>query len=643
MMKSKFMALMGLSLSLSAFSATEDPVIMKIDGQNVYKSEFEYIYHKNNSTASKEQKSLDEYVDLFVNYKLKVCDAEHLGYKDKPSFISEYEKYKYQLASPYLRDEEAENKLLEEAFERNKKSILASHILIGCGQDTVEAFKKVNDIYDRLQKGESFESLASQYSDCPSKRNGGSLGYVNVFQMIYDFENVVYNTPLGTISRPFRTQFGYHIVKTFDEKANYKDVRISHVMIKTDDQVATSKADSIFALAKKGADFEKLAQKYSVDKATANIGGDLGYLTKGLFPQEVTKQVRLLRGIGEVAMVGSPMGFHIIKITEVVPWTKIEECKSELENKLMRSDRVTRMAECYILKLKEKYGVSVYKNSLCLFDDLSKTEDKELKAKYYRLLSEPMFNFDGNVYSQTDFVPVFNKALIPGNYKKTESVNLIDSPQENVDPEGMACNVFNQYLNKLIVERETDYIEATNSEFRNLLKEYSDGLLLFEISSDKVWNYATADKKGLDSFFTANKNKYVFDQPKYKGVVICSKTQEVNDDVEKILKENDFQQAETMIYDKYGSQGLVKINRGLYSKGANKIVDAKIFSEGTYSDDQYPFVAMRGSVISAPQDYSDVKGQVTSDYQNELEKEWIKSLRKRYSVEIYKNVLKTVK
>ncbi len=644
----RFFSVLSFACVTLFSSNAQDPVVMTIAGEDVYKSEFEYIYNKNNTVSTSDKKSLDEYVDLFVNYKLKVAEAKRQGYDTRDQYKKEYEQYRLQLSAPYLRDEESENEMIEEAFERYKTGILTSHILIKFSEDSTEAWKKINDIYNRLKQGEDFATLAKQYSECPSKENGGSLGYVNVFDMVYDFENVVYSTPIGTISKPFRTRFGYHIVKTFDKIENYKDWRISHIMIRNEGEKSADKADSIFSLAKKGADFEKLVADFSEDLPTKSKGGDLGFVSKGFFPPQITSQVKLLKHVGDVGMAGTAFGYHIIKVTEIVPFTNIEDLKPYIKNKMAKSDRVEIVSTNYMKKLQSKYGVSVFENALTIFEKLVEEKSRDERENLYRLMTEPLYTLYGNVYPQSAFYPYMNERLPifgRGLDKDKKVVNFIDTKQEGMQEGDEVYNAFNGYILNEIVEKELEYVKNTNSDYRNLLKEYSDGLLLFEISSDKVWNVASSSKKKLEEYFEEHKDKYVWPEPRYKGLVVSCANKEVYDRVEKILKTNTESDAEDLIRKEFLNDkvSLVKIEKGVFPKGTNLAVDDKIYKTATYSSNGYPFVSTRGAVISAPQTYLDVKGLVTADYQTYLEEEWVKSLRKKYDVIINKEVLKTIK
>ena len=419
-------------------------------------------------------------------------------------------------------------------------------------------------------------------------------------------------------------------------------------MIKNEGEKSEIKADSIFNLAKNGADFEKLVAKYSEDLPTVGKGGDLGYVSKGYFPPQITSQVRLLKNVGDVGMAGTAFGYHIIKVTEVVPFTTIDDLKPYIMTKLTKSDRTEVSSTKYMKKLQSKYGVSVYENSLTIFEKLVDEKTFDGIDKLYRLMTEPLYTLYGNVYPQSVFypymkerLPIFGKSVD----KNKKIVNFIDTKQEGMVEGDDVYRAFNAYILNEIVEKELEYIKNVNSDYRNLLKEYSDGLLLFEISSDKVWNVASSSKKKLEEYFQEHKDKYVWPEPRYKGMVVYSANQEVYNRVEKLLKTNTEEEAEELIRKEFlnNKVSLVKIEKGVFPKGNNVAVDDKIYKTATYSSPAFPFVSTRGAVISAPQTYLDVKGLVTADYQTYLEDEWVKSLRKKYDVIINKEVLKTIK
>lgn len=643
-------AAFALASVASSFAIDDDPVVLTINGEEIRKSEFEYIYKKNSSVASSEKKSIDEYVDMFVNYKLKVLDAKMSEFNQKPSYLTEFERYENQLTVPYMSDGKSEKKLLQEAFDRRKESVLTSHILIKCqGKDTLDAMTKINAIYKKLQSGESFENLAKEFSECPSGKNGGSLGYVDVFSTVYDFENVMYATPVGMYSRPFRSEFGYHVIKVYDKKTNYKKRRISHILVRSDSQPNyIFVVDSLFEKLNKGADFSELAKKHSQDNGTSSKGGDLGYLEDGVFPGSISQVVDGMKKVGDIGKVSTAWGVHIIKLTELVPFDSISELEKELSEKIKKSDRNKIPTMVYEKNLLEKYGVVVYEDALKVFSDIMKERNNlEKKNKYYNNMDSPLFTFEGNTYPQLDFVRHFSSRLENFDYLvKSGKINPKGNKPGQLNEENFVERTFNAFLYDKMMDKEKEYLKKTNSEYRNLMTEYSDGLLLFEISTEKVWNRAVYDTTGLRGYFEKNKDKYGWSEPRYKGIVVCCSTEKIKKRVDDILKTNDLKDARKAILNEFNKTNTdeVMIREGLFPKGKNSAVDVLIYKEeGEYKNDKFPFVSIRGSVISKPETYEDVKGLVTADYQDFLEKEWLKSLREKYKVEVNKDVLKTIK
>lgn len=650
-MKHKFLTIaslvMGLnSLGVSSFASEDDPVLMTIGNNYIKKSEFEYIYNKNRNLTANSERSLDDYVEMFVNYKLKVEEAYKLNYQLRPKYMDEYDKYENQIMVPYMRDEESENALLQEAFERSKVSTLASHILIKVesGADTTEARNKINNIYRQLKNGKDFAELAKQYSECPTGETGGSLGYVEVFSTVYDFENAMFATPVGSFSAPFRTEFGYHIVKVYERRPNYKERRISHILVTNDRKNFSQRADSIFQLAKDGKNFAELARQYSDDKASGARGGDLGIFQKGLYPMDFDRAVANLKNEGDVIKAGSAFGVHIIKLTQGVPYKSLDDNRKALMEKLQRSSRMIISTVSYENKLKDKYGVTIIPEGLEVFQKLTKEPNLELReTKYYRNMDDPLYTFKGNTYPQREFVKYFRARF--NEYEQANKGNMVNrSKSAKINMDNFVEKTFDSYILRMMVAEEREELISTNSDVRNLLREYSDGLLLFEISSDKVWNRANSNPEGLKNYFENHRENYKWDSPRFKGIVVQSTNKEDYDKVENLLKTNSLENCEQAVRDAFKDRLRdVRIKTGAFVKGVNSAVDEKYYKSGEYKNSTFPFVSVRGSLIDKPQEYIDVRGAVTADFQNYIDSEWVKKLREEYPVRIFKDVLKTIK
>ena len=635
-----------LAVSCSLFAQVgNDPVIMTINGNPVTKSEFEYIYNKNNSTNSIDKKTLNEYVDLFVNFKLKVEEAKTQGLDTTATFINEYSGYRAQLAKPYLVDKKAEEATIEEAYNRMKEDVEVSHILIRVAQDasvadTLAAWNKIKNIEKRLKK-ESFEKVARETSEDPSVAdNDGHIGWISAFNTIYPFETRAYNTPVGTISAPVRTAVGYHIIKIHDRRASLGEVLTSHIMVFTnrdDDEqnkVAKQKIDSLYQRVLAGDDFGKLATDYSDDKGTATRGGELPWFGTGRMVPEFEKAAFALKTIGDVSEpIQSAYGWHIIKLLDKRAILSFDEAKADIERKIKRDVRANVGEESFVAGLKAEYKLQVEKANADEFAKL--LEGKQLTDSLFLLetasLNKVLISFAGKQFSQADFA----------EFLKINSYSQKTIPSEIIDEKLEA------FISKELLAYEDTQLAQKYDDFRFLSQEYYDGILLFEISNQEVWEKASKDTEGLKNFFEANKADYAWDKPHYKGRVIYCKDKATMKAAKSIIKKSHNDSIDKYLRTRLNdSIQYVKIEKGLYVEGNNNVIDEQVFKQkGKYTPtEEYPLVFVAGKLLKEmPEEYSDVRGLVTADYQTFLEEEWIKYLRKKYPVFINEEVLKTVK
>lgn len=631
-------------LGTQLFAAQKsDPVLFTIKSlgdeylEEVTKSEFEYIYRKNNSSLSTEKKSLDEYLQLFIDFKLKVMDAKMMMIDRSPSYKNELSTYEAQLTLPYLRDSVKAEELAREAYERDAYDVYASHILVSTEgkseNDTAEAFSKINEVYQKLKQGASFEEMAMKYSDCPSKRSGGSLGIVRPFATVYPFENAVYSTEVGKISAPFKTKFGYHVVLVTDKKPHLTDVRYSHIVL--DDSIAYKDGFAEKLCEKLNAGkvkFSDMVKKYSVDTASVKRNGDEGYVSAQSLPPFFSDRLRQIGEKGKYVIMHVFTTTHIVVLTDLVGNKPYEEVADEYRAKVAKSDRDDWVMGDVLERMKQKYGFKLYESGVEPFYRLLDLDDTEELHVAYRKLTEPMYEFNGNVYSQEVFLPSFRDYRLTYRKDSMTAKQYLDKKIET-------------YVRDLCWNETKARLKETNSDYRNLLKEYSDGLLLFEASSRKVWNKAAKDKIGLEKFFEENKTKYSWPAPKYKGVVIYCEDKQTLDKVNKMLPKIHQDSVMKVLSREFNKDGknLVRMDRGIYAEGSNSVVDRLVFKKASKpADDLHPYVTVKGKLISAPETYMDVKGPVTADYQNYLEKEWVETLRERNKVHIFNNVLKMI-
>ncbi len=628
------------------FSQVSDPVLMTINGNPISRSEFEYIYNKNNSNNSLDKKTLDEYVDLFVNFKLKVEEAKTQGIDTTAAFRNELAGYRTQLTKPYLTDSKVDNHILQEAYDRMKEDVNVSHILIRVAQnaspaDTLKSWLEIEQIYNRLKNGADFTKVAKEVSQDPSvEKNGGHIGWISAFRTVYPFETAAYNTAVGSFSKPVRTAFGYHIVKVIGRRKSLGEVLVSHIMIFTSpgDTVQDKKAkitiDSIYQRIKAGDDFGKLAQKYSMDKGSAAKNGELPWFGTGRMVPEFENAAFALKNIGDISRpIESPYGWHIIKLMDRRGLDSFENTKADIEQKVKRDERANMGRNAFLANLRKIYNVKSFDDNLQEMAKLAGTKivsDSAFLIEAIKL-KKPVLTFADKTFTQGDFAQFLKKQLGADKSKFTDIMNV----------------EFNNFTDNNLMRYEDSQLEKKYDDFRNLMQEYHDGILLFDISNKEVWDKASRDTTGLDNYFKEHRAVYTWEKPHYKGRVIYCKDKPTFKIAQSIVRISNVDSIDKYLRTRLNdSIQYVKIEKGLYVQGDNKAVDHFVFKtkEKYTPSKDYPFVFVRGKLLKkSPEDYTDVRGLVTADYQEYLEKEWIKSLRAKYPVVINRDVLKTIK
>jgi peptidyl-prolyl cis-trans isomerase SurA len=638
----KVVTLVFFSAFLSVCLAqNNDPILMNIAGKDVTKSEFEYIWNKNNTNTTPDKKSLDDYVELFVNFKLKVAEAEAQGIDTTQAFISELGGYRRQLIAPYLTDKEAEEAMIKLCYDRLREYTEVSHILIAVGkdvspEDTLKAYNKAMSLYKRALKGEDFAKLAKENSDDGSKDQGGYLGFATGLRYVFPFENAAYNTPIGKISTPFRSRFGYHLLKVHNRLAAGGKYRSAHIMkavteTASPEEKAAAK-DSIFKIynaLKNGEDFTKFATQQSDDRGAAERGGEYGLMFCGSLPYEYESNVYKLK-VGEFSEpFQSKYGWHLVKALEFQPYPKLDEMRTDITGFIAQDDQRSQYAKKSLVeRLKSENKFVLSKPA---FDQFAKAyENIRLKndSSMLKMLiqsNEPLFTINDKSFSQKDFAA----ALV---VKKGLVNNLNEA--------------FDAYLQDKILAYEDNQLEKKYPEFGHLMQEYRDGILLFEVSNREVWDKASSDTEGLKKFFAENKAKYNWDQPRYKGSVILCANPIVAKKAQKLAKKLSADSISIVLKRTFNNDttSLVKVERGLFAPGENANVDFLAFKKTKpEADKKYPVAFLNGYILEkGPESYTDVRGLVISDYQNDLEEKWIKSLRSKFKVVVYKEVLNTV-
>jgi peptidyl-prolyl cis-trans isomerase SurA len=647
-------ALPLLTLAVSVLGQdAESKILLTIGNRQVSQAEFERIYTKNNQNPAYDSASLSEYMDLFVNYKLKVIEAEALGLDTLKSFISELSGYRSQLEKPYFSDNSTDEALFQEAYDRMQWDIRASHILIMCNDDalpadTLKAYKKIEAIRKRALKGEDFEKLAKENSEDKSvSRNGGDLGYFTAFSMVYPFESGAYNTQVGKISEIVRTRFGYHIIKVVDKRPSQGQVKVAHLMVGVPKGTSPEKEkelevkiNAISDSLTHGADWNTMVSRYSDDQGTAQKGGELPYFTAGRMIPEFEKTAFELKELGSIAKpIRTSYGWHIIKLIDKKPIGTYDEVKASIKEKVSKDVRSSLGKQNVLARLKKEYKFTSFPEALKPFYTLidstiiagewDQTKAKDLNAVMFTIA-------DSLKYTQKDFASFLNK---DGLRRQKKPIQIM------IDDE------YKRFVERSIMRFESQMLPTKYPDFRNLLQEYHDGILLFNLTDQMVWSKATKDTAGLESFYKSNKNNYMWGnrievatyqlnnvnwKPKSEKMIL--KTFKKKLDPEKELA--------AFIKNTKDTAFAMDVTIKKFSKGDDAQIDSLTWVAGTLSSTEKGgriiiYYVIR-PVDPEPKLLEESKGIITADYQNYLEKQWIESLKAKYKIELNKDVFKSM-
>ena len=621
--------------------AKGDPVLMTINGKDIKLSEFEYLYHKNNQQQV-EKETLEQYVDRFVLYKQKVADAEAAGIDTTEVFRKEFEGYQKDLAAPYMvEDTTYQWQMVSEAYDRYKQEVDIDHFMLPLGttvDGTQVNMNRMDSIRNCVLAGENWEDLAMMFSSDPSKqRNHGHYGFISSGMFPYSFENEVYNTPVGQISKPFKTQFGIHMIRVNGVR-NRDDVHAKHILKlfpqnATEEQKAVCKAqiDSIYLLLKNGANFEELAKAESQDGSARN-GGELGWFGRGRMVKPF-EDVAFALNDGEISEpFASQFGYHIVKKVAhgIAP---LSELRPNIENAINRDERAVLIKERRLSDLKNMYGYrlnpELEKFLTSKLMENGNQYDSLFVAQNIKDSKMPLFTYGGKkeaILSQ--LLPQLNPKARFNNVDAAKSFIL-----SGVD--ALADKVLGDYHARELVK--------SNPEYRNLLNEYRDGMMLFEISNRRVWKAASKDTVGLEQYFAEHRANYTWDEPHFKGIILSAR----NDSVLNLVKAEMMKMSSDTLTDglhhKFGTD--IRMERMVVKKGENALADYLAFHMGDKPERKgyEEFMILEGGVISQPQEMADVRGAVTSDYQDVLEQRWKEELARKYPAKINQKVLKQVK
>lgn len=658
-MKKVLVLLIALTPALLFAQGWKSKTLITLGDNNISAGEFMGVYEKNNVQSDViDKKSVDEYLDMYVNFKLKVIEAENLKMDTMPKFVKEYNSYREQLAKPYFSSEEANEQLIEEAYERMHWDINAAHILVKCDvnavpADTLKAYNRAMEIRKRIINGENFGDVAEDTSDDISvsdttvngrfyKGNRGELGYFTVFDMVYPFETGAYNTKEGQISLPVRSDFGYHIIKVNSKTPACGTIRAAHIFLAVNDSdpektdsVVKAKAYNVYNEIKKdGSNWEVIVRKYSDDKGSAANEGLLSpfkvnqivpeFITvvKGLQPKEISEPVK------------TNYGYHIIRL---IATSGVKDIEDEHENikKRVEKDMRAKVSEEVVLNRFKKENK--FKEYVKVKDAFIATIDSTLKEGNYVMAegvdtSKVLFKFGKQKYTIADFVEFIRENQVKQPFMSAGSY---------------AYKLYDEYLKRSAFAYEDAHLEEKYPDFKLLVQEYHDGILLFDLMDKEVWKKAEQDTVGLENYYNEHKDEYMWGErlktvyatvnhpENVARVEELVKTDLGMDSIRAILKAEEIRGVSVKIrYWQHGDN--VDIDETEWKAGELRVIPSTV-------DKTTKIVRVLEVRDPEPKTLNEAKGLVISAYQQQLEEDWLNELKAKYPVTVNEKTLEKVK
>ena len=650
------------ALFAHAQSKLDKQVLMTIGDQEVTVKEFNDVYYKNNLKSDViEKKSVDEYLDLFTTFRMKVMEAERLQLDTSAKFQRELAGYRKQLAKPFMSSDDITDELLEEAYQRKLKDLRASHILIRCDKnalpsDTLKAYNKAMEIRKKALKGEDFGDLAVRYSEDPSAKdmkatdqyparpgNRGDLGYFTVFDMVYPFETGAYNTKEGEISMPVRSDFGYHIIKVTSVTEAMGNIQAAHIFLQLpfdapEEDVATTqqKADNIYKelVAQGGKNWNEMVQQYTDDRGTAPRNGALSPFTVSRIVPEFIEALKSLEEGQFAKPIRTNYGFHIVKLLGKSGVSSFEKESKGLSERIEKDMRSKKSEEVVLKQVRKEYKFKQNDKNLEAF---MATVDSTILDKTYEPakqldMNATLFSLENQPTKVSDFV----------NYIKNNM-----TIQKYVTPATYAYQLYESFSNETTMNYADSHLEEKYPEFKELVQEYKDGILLFDLMDREVWSKAMTDTLGLQEFYARNTSKYMWEDRAEAHIITVTRPESL--DKVKALLDNGTPLDSLRDVIKRDSINFAFVRHGFYQRGDNQYVDQTEWKTGVRNEisstvDQSTVIVCISDVRKPePKTLKEARGLVTSDYQVELEQQWVKALKERYPVKINEKVLDQVR
>ena len=659
-MKKLLVLLAVMTPALLFAQGWKSKTLVTIGDKNISAGEFMEVYEKNNVKSEViDKKDVDEYLDMFINFKLKVTEAESLKMDTLPKFIKEYDGYRKQLAKPYFSNEAATEKLVEEAYERMQWDVNASHILIRCDihtnatpADTLKAYNKALELRKRILKGEDFGDVAFEASNDPSARdttvngrfykgNRGNLGYFTVFDMVYPFESGAYNTKEGELSMPVRSDFGYHIIKVNSKTPACGTIKAAHIFLIVDekdpektDSLVRAKAYNIYnEIDKDGKNWDLMVKKYSDDKGSVQHGGMLTPFKVNQIVPEFIAAVKELDVNEFSEPVKTSYGYHIIKLVGKSGVKSFEDEKENITKRVEKDARAKVSDEAVLKRLKKE---NKFKENTKVKDAFIATIDSTLKEGNYVVAegvdtNKTLFKLMKKEYKISDFI---------------EYIKKNESKQPFMSEMAYAYQLYDEFVKESVFAYEDAHLEEKYPDFKLLVQEYHDGILLFDLMDKVVWKKAEVDTAGIKTFYEENKNDYMWGN-RVKTIIINVNNADNVARAEEIARQDlSFDSIRSIV--KAESLKGVTVKSPYFQKGDNVDIDETEWVAGTVRvvpstvDNTTKIIKILEVREPEPKTYREARGVIISAYQAKLEEEWLNELKAKYPVTVNEKILEKV-
>ncbi len=647
-----------ITITVSAQTQKADPVVIALGNDSIRYSEFCSTYAKNNDLSKVSKSDIDSYIDLYVNFRLKYAQALDMKLDTIVRLQNELAGYREQAAAQYLTDKEVDEKIINEALERMQWDVRVSHILKqvkpdASPADTLAAYNAIISLRNRILKGEDFATLAQEESDDPSAKdkrsaggkiiqygNHGDLGYFTAFDMIYSFECGAYNTPVGQLSMPIRSEFGYHLIYVHDKKPALGKRKATQILLPFNRNVNLNDAEraanakeveakirEAYADLQNGMDFEAARTKYLGETVTNN---ELPLFGCNRFEGNFIAPLYNLKK-GEYSQpVKTMYGWHIIKVTEVVPIEINKETRNMVKSRIMRDTRSNKSKEAFVERVKKENGFKeiLPKKGLKPVEEFYTALDSNIfvgkfTADMVSQLNKDMFVLAGKTYTQHDF-----------------ALHLEKYPFTNMDTSELKPLVnyaYQRFIGHAATELENSKLESKYPEFANLMKEYKEGILIYELSEEKIWRKSENDSIGLEQFYQNIKNRYLY-PVRVQALRIKCVDDATAAKIQKYLAAN---KDINNINNKFNKKNVTVVtDTVIFSKGQNSIADDMIQNNPLYvSAPEMVFYKPLQILQPSPKPLKEIKGIVISAYQDKLEKDWIEELHRNTPIWVDKDTI----